>query len=174
MPLPPPYHVRFHCHTHSSLSCVPSFTVHPPPQDAHPLLPFAPPSAMHAFFAMYVPHAYLSHPCAPLLCVFLEYKFYKVIIHSTTWTFGPLTASYLGNDYSLYIHSGHAQGCSCMHIRFHVFFLIHCRCLSIRRPYQTIGIILQLLVLGVTQRILPSMDMVEDQTRGPTLTDAQR
>jgi hypothetical protein len=61
-----------------------------------------------------------------------------------------------------------------MHVRFHVIFFIHCRCLSIRRPYQTIGITLHFLVLGVTQRVPPSMDMVGEQTRGPTLTDAQR
>jgi hypothetical protein len=37
-----------------------------------------------------------------------------------------------------------------MHVRFHVIFFIHRKCLSIRRPYQTIGVTLYILVLGVT------------------------
>jgi hypothetical protein len=59
----------------------------------------------------------------------------------------------------------------CM-LDFMWFVFIHCKCLSIRRPYQTIGINLHFLELGVTQRAPPSMDTVGEQTRGPTLTNA--
>jgi hypothetical protein len=131
-------------------------------------------------YSVRAPHACLSHPCAPLPCVPHEYMFHKVVINSTTWAFGLstterwLTAGCLGGNHSFYIHShGHSQGCGCMHVRFHVIFFIHCKCLSIRRPYQTIGITLHFLVLGVTQRAPPSMDTVGEQTRGPMLTDAQ-
>jgi hypothetical protein len=59
-----------------------------------------------------------------------------------------------------------------MQVRFHVILFFHCKCLSISKPYQTIGITLHFLVLGVTQRAPPSMDTVGEQTGGPTLTDA--
>jgi hypothetical protein len=61
-----------------------------------------------------------------------------------------------------------------MHVRYFVIFFIHYKCLSIRRPYQTIGVTLHFLVLGITQRARPSMETIGEQAGGPTLTDAQR
>jgi hypothetical protein len=62
---------------------------------------------------------------------------------------------------------------ACM-LDFMLFYFIHCKCLSIRRPYQTVGVTLHFLVLGVIQRAPPSMDTVGEQIGGPMLTDAQR
>jgi hypothetical protein len=123
-----------------------------------PPLPRAPRGPCATLFTVRAPRARLSHPSAPLPCVPPEYKSHKLVVHSTTWASGPLTtkrwltAGCLGSDHSFYIHShSHALGCACMHVTFHVFFIyIHCKCLSIRRPYQTIGVTLHFLVLGVS------------------------
>jgi hypothetical protein len=82
-----------------------------------------------------------SFLCAPHVCaLFTRVRLYhmrlptisstKFVVHSTTWAFGPstterwLTVGCLGGDHLFYIHShGHARGCGCMHIRFHVIFL---------------------------------------------------
>jgi hypothetical protein len=97
----------------------------------HPCSTWAstPPSAMRAPRACPC-HLYVPLLRVPLLRVPLDYKFHKVVVHSTTWAFGPstterwLTAKCLGGDHLFYIHShGHARGCGCMHIRFHVIFL---------------------------------------------------
>jgi hypothetical protein len=116
------------------LPCVPSFAVHtsrcrahpryaPPCSRARPPLSFAPPAAVHASFAVRASlavrvllccaprarllcRARLSHPCVPLPYAPPEYKFHKVVVHSTTWASGPLTtekwltAGCLGGDHS--------------------------------------------------------------------------
>jgi hypothetical protein len=98
---------------------------------AGPPLPLAPLWSCAPLFAVRVPRARFFHPCAPLPCAPPEYKFHKVVVHSTTWASGPLTterwltARCLGGDHSFYIHShSHVQGCGCMHVTFHVFFFI--------------------------------------------------
>jgi hypothetical protein len=53
----------------------------------------------------------------------LQYKFIKIVVHSTTWASRPsttmkwMTAGYLDSDHSFLIHShGHIYGRSCMHV----------------------------------------------------------
>jgi hypothetical protein len=105
----PRCHLRPHCRTR-------------PYGRAHPSLPCVP--HVRAFLT----HA---HPCAPLPYAPPEYKFHKLVIHSTTWASGPSTTKRwlivgcLGGDHSFYIHShSYAQRCACMHITFHVFFFV--------------------------------------------------
>ena len=87
-------------------------------------------------------HAYTSLSCKPPLrcapslsyallpCAFPEYKFYKVILHSITWTSRPsttkkwLTTGYLDGDHSFYTHEHeHVHGCGCMYVRVHEIYL---------------------------------------------------
>ena len=51
-----------------------------------------------------------------------------------------------------------------------IFIYLHYKCLSIRKPYKTIGVTSHFLVLGVSYRVSPSMDTVGEQAGSPTLT----
>ena len=144
-PLTHTLHRCAHPHGHARTMCAPSLSCVPPlPCTPHVCTPLC--------------RARFSHLCAPLLCAPPECKSHKLVVHSTTWASGPLATERwlivgcLGGDHYFYIHShNHAQGCTCMQVIFHVLFIyIHCKCLSIRRPYETIGIILHFLVLGVS------------------------
>jgi hypothetical protein len=95
--------------------------------------PSAPPVAARTSLAVraFLTRACLSHPSVPLPCAPPEYKFHKLVVHSTTWASGPLTterwltAGCLGSDHYFYIHShSPTQGCACMHVTFHVFLFI--------------------------------------------------
>jgi hypothetical protein len=91
------------CRVHPPLPHVPPWPCAPPRYRARPTC--VPHVAMHA------PRARLFHPCALLLCAPPEYKFHKLVVHSTTWASRPLTterwliAGCLSGDHSFYIHS---------------------------------------------------------------------
>jgi hypothetical protein len=106
-------------HVRAPWPCVPPFAIGGPCSHACPFAVLAP---------LY--RARLSYMCGPLSCAPPDYKFHKVVVHSTTWAFGPLTterwltAGCLGGDHSFDIHShGHVRAIGCMHVRFHVIFL---------------------------------------------------
>jgi hypothetical protein len=136
-------------HVHAPWPCVPPLVCTPP-------MLYAPPFTLRAFIACEPPvatrapilvHASIkyvppfvvrallccvrpSHPCTPLPCAPLEFKFHEVVVHSTTWASEPstskrwLTIGCLGGDHSFYTHSHkNVHGCGCMHIKFHVINL---------------------------------------------------
>jgi hypothetical protein len=80
-----------------------------PMRHSHP--PFAPPEAFApSLRAPQDVRAHGSRSC-PTACAPLEYKFIKIIVHSTTWASRPSTtmrwmiAGCLGGDHSFLIHS---------------------------------------------------------------------
>jgi hypothetical protein len=90
------------------LPCVPHYRSCP---TRHARPPFVPPVCAHRSCSR-------PTPCAPL-----QYKFIKIVVHSTTWASRPsiivrwMTVGCLGGDHSFLIHShGHIHGHGCMHV----------------------------------------------------------
>jgi hypothetical protein len=113
----PPCHGRLLCHVHLPLPYTPPL--------GHACSFFVRVSfTMRASIAVRAPHP-RPYPCAPP-----QYKFHKVVPHSTTWTSRPsttkrwLTARCLDADHTFYTHSHkNVRGWSCMHVRSHVVYI---------------------------------------------------